>query len=59
MLILSVCGIIRSLSRVLLGFVLILVVRKILIGVLYEYGVLGDILFICVGFIRVWVEWDS
>ena len=28
-LILSVCGVIRSLSRVLLGFVLILVVRKI------------------------------
>lgn len=56
MLILGVCGIIRSLSRVLLGFVLILVVRKILTGVLYECGVLGDILFICVGFIRVWVR---
>ena len=26
---------------------------KILTGVLYEYGVLGDILFICVGFIKV------
>ena len=55
MLILSVCGITRSLSRVLLEFVLILVVRKILIGVLYEYGVLDDILFICIGFIRVCV----
>ena len=53
MLILSVCGIIRSLSRVLLGVVLILVVRKILIGVLCECGILDDILFICVGFIRV------
>ena len=56
MLILGICGIIRSLSRVLLGFVLVLVVRDIFAGVLYECGVLGDILFICVGFIRVWVE---
>ena len=55
MLILGVCGIIRSLSRVLLGFVLILWLGKILTGVLYECGVLGDILFICVGFIRVWM----
>ena len=30
--------------------------EKILIGVLYECGVLGDILFICVEFIRVWVS---
>ena len=52
MLILSVCGIIRSLSRVLLGFVLFLVVRDIYTGMLYECGVLGDILFICVEFIR-------
>ena len=53
MLILGVCGIIRSLSRVLLGVVLFLVVRDIYTGMLYEYGVLGDILFICVEFIRV------
>ena len=52
----SICGLIRSLSRVLLGFVLILVVRKKLIGVLCRRNVLGDILFICVGFIRVWVR---
>ena len=52
----SVCGIIRSLSRVLLEFVLGVGLGKILIGMLYECGVLGDILFICVGFIRVWVE---
>ena len=59
MLILGVFGIIRSLSRILLGFVLILVVRKIMTGVLCECGILGDILFICVGFIGVWVEWGS
>ena len=59
MLILGVCGIIRSLSRVLLGFVLILVVRKILTSVLSRCEVLGDILFICVGFIRVWLWWGS
>ena len=53
MLILGVCGIIRSLSRVLLRFVL---------GVWFDVevlcwcDVLGDILFICIGFIRVWVE---
>ena len=47
------CGVIRSLSRVLLGFVLFLVVRKNLTGMLCECGVLGDILFICVGFISV------
>ena len=52
MLILVVYGIIRSLSRVLLGFVLGV---KFDVGVFCECGVLGDILFICVGFIRVWV----
>ena len=31
----------------------------ILIGVLCEYGVLDDILFICIGFIRVGVELDN
>ena len=56
----GVCGIIRSLSRVLLGFVLVLVVRKnFLTGMLCRCGVLGDIFFICVGFIRVWVEQGS
>ena len=49
MLILGVCGVIRSLSRVLLGFVLGVGFD---VGVLYEYSVLGDILFICVEFIR-------
>ena len=52
MLILDICGIIRSLSRVLLGFVLGVGFDVV---VLCECGVLGDILFICVGFIRVWV----
>ena len=52
MLILGICGIIRSLSRVLLGFVLGVGFG---VGVLYEYNVLGDILFICVGFIGVWL----
>ena len=28
-------------------------------GVLYRCGVLGDILFICIGFIRAWVEQGS
>ena len=56
MLILGVCGIIRILNRVLLGFVLILVIRNILTGMLCECGVLGDILFICVRFIRVWAR---
>ena len=55
MLILGICGIIRSLSRVLLGLFYFLWLGKILAGVLYECGVLGDILFICVEFIRVWV----
>ena len=50
MLILGVCGIIRSLSRVLLGFVLGVGFD---VGVLCKCNVLGDILFICVGFIRV------
>ena len=49
----NVCDIIRSLSRVLLGFVLGVGFDE---GMLYECGVLGDILFICVGFIRVWVR---
>ena len=52
MLILSVCGIIRSLSRVLLGFVLEVVFY---VEVLSRCSVLGDILFICVGFIRTWL----
>ena len=52
MLILSVCGIIRSLSRVLLGFVLGVGFD---VGMLSRCSVLGDILFICVGFIRIWV----
>ena len=56
MLILGVCGIIRSLSRVLLRFVLFLVVRDIFTGMLCRRSVLGDIFFICVGFIRVWVR---
>ena len=29
------------------------------VGVLYECGVLDDILFIYVGFVRVWVEWGG
>ena len=51
MLILGICGIIRSLSRVLLGFVLGVGFD---VEVLCGCGVLGDIFFICVGFIRVW-----
>ena len=53
MLILGVCGIIRSLSRVLLRLFYFLWLGKILTGMLCECGVLGDILFICVEFIRV------
>ena len=53
MLILSVYGIIRSLSRVLLGFVLGVVFG---VGMLCGCSVLGDILFICVGFIGVWLR---
>ena len=49
----SVCGIIRSLSRVLLGFVIGVGFGM---GMLYGYDVLGDILFICVEFIGVWVR---
>ena len=52
MLILGVGGLIRSLSRVLLRFVFGVWFD---VEVLYECGVLGDILFICVGFIRAWV----
>ena len=29
------------------------------VGVLYECGVLDDILFICVEFIGAWVEWGE
>ena len=53
MLILGVCGIIRSLSRVLLGFVIGV---DFDVGVLCECGILDDIFFICVEFIRVWVS---
>ena len=53
MLILGICGIIRSLSRVLLGFVLGVGFD---VRVLYECDVLDYILFICVEFIRVWAE---
>ena len=53
MLILVVCGLIRSLSRALLGFVIRV---GFYVEVLCGCGVLGDILFICVEFIRVWVE---
>ena len=53
MLILGVYDIIRSLSRVLLGFVFRVGFDM---EVLCECGVLGDILFICVGFIRGWVR---
>ena len=56
MLILGVCGIIRSLSRVLLMFVLGVVFD---VEVLCECSVLGDILFVCVEFIGVWVEQGS
>ena len=55
MLILGICGIIRSLSRVLLGLCLEVLGIRFDVGVLCKYGVLGDIFFICVGFIRVWV----
>ena len=50
MLILGVYGIIRSLSRVLLGFVFGVGFD---VEVLCECSVLCDILFICVEFIRV------
>ena len=56
MLILDICGLIRSLSRVLLGS---------LLGVGFDVGCcvsvvfLDDILFICVGFIRVWLRYGS
>ena len=50
MLILGVFGIIRSLSRVLLRFVLGMGVD---VGLMCRCGILGNILFICVGFIRV------
>ena len=57
MLILGVCGIIRSLGRVLLGFVLGV---GFYVGVVCRCGLsvvfLGDILFICVEFIRVCTE---
>ena len=41
MLILDICGVIRSLSRVLLGFVLGVVLEKILAGMLCECSVFG------------------
>ena len=50
MLILGVFSIIRSLSRVLLEFVLGVGFGVV---VLFEFGVLGDVLFICVKFIGV------
>ena len=53
MLILGICGIIRSLNRVLLGFVIGVGFDE---GILYECDILDDILFICVGFVRVWVR---
>ena len=56
MLILGICGIIRSLSRVLLGLCLEVLEIRFDVGVLYRCGVLGDILFIYVEFIRVWTE---
>ena len=49
MLILGICGLIRSLSRVLLGFVLGV---EFDVEMLSRCGVFGDILFICVEFIR-------
>ena len=48
----GVCGVIRSLNRVLLGFVLGI---RFDVEVLSRCSVLGDILFICVGFIRDWM----
>ena len=51
MLILGICDIIRSLSRVLLGFMLGVGFD---VGVLCGCSVLCDILFICVEFIKVW-----
>ena len=56
MLILGVFGIIRNLSRVLLRFLLGIGFDE---RVLCRCGILGDILFICVEFIRVWVEQGS
>ena len=53
MLILDVNSLIRSLSRVLLGFVLGVGFD---VKVLCECGILDNILFICVEFIRVWVR---
>ena len=53
MLILGVFGIIRCLSRVLLRFVLGIGFN---VKALCRCGILGDILFICVEFIRGWLE---
>ena len=53
MLILGECGVIRSLSRVLLGFVIGVGFD---VEVLCRCSILGDIFFICVKFIRVWVR---
>ena len=52
MLILGVCGVIRSLSRVLLEFVLGV---GFYVEVLSRCSGLGDILFICVEIIRAWL----
>ena len=53
MLILDICGIIRSWSRDLFGFVLEVVFY---VEVLSRCGILDDILFICVRFIRAWLR---
>ena len=53
MLILAANSLIRSLSRVLLGFMFGV---EFYVGALCGCGVLGDILFICVEFIRVWLR---
>ena len=53
MLILTVNSLIRSLSRVLLGFMFGV---GFYVGVLCGCGVLSNILFICVEFIRVWLR---
>ena len=55
-LILGICGIIRSLSRVLLRLCLEVLGIRFDVEVLCKCGILGDILFICIGFIGVWVK---
>ena len=56
MLILGIFGIIRSLSRVLLRFVLGMGFDE---RVLCRCGILDNILFICVEFIRVCIRWGN